>query len=356
MAKTKLQKKVRVLSLDGGGIRGVIPATILIHVEKKLKEYSKNKDARIADYFDIIAGTSTGGILTCFYLTPDPSHTAEKALGFYVNEGYSLFNAAKRKSWFGLRQLTNATQYNPKNLKKLVMATFGNLKMQELLKPCLVTTYDMRRKSAFFFRGDEPKNKEREFNVRDVILSTSAAPTYFPPAKIKNLATNEKMVNLDGGVFANNPAMCVYAECRGYIFPHFSKTESPTAKDMLFLSIGTGSGQMTLPNIWDSEKWSVLKWAKSIPEIMMDGAVDTVAYQMKYLFGSLAKEHQLNYKRVDVPMDDRGTYSANMADASSKNIKALQKAGTSAVGAALKGSKTERGLDEFIKLLVDNDH
>ena len=98
-------KKVRVLSIDGGGIRGVIPATILIYVEKKLIEITKNPNARIADLFDIIVGTSTGGILGCFYLTPNskindkgPSskYNAGQALEFYSEEGYGIFNKSKK--------------------------------------------------------------------------------------------------------------------------------------------------------------------------------------------------------------------------------------------------------------------
>ena len=63
-------KKVRILSLDGGGMRGIIPATVLEYVENKIIEITKNKNARLADYFDLVAGTSTGGILSAFYLTP----------------------------------------------------------------------------------------------------------------------------------------------------------------------------------------------------------------------------------------------------------------------------------------------
>ena len=82
-------KKVRILSLDGGGIRGIVPAIVIQYVEEKLIEITKNTNARIADYFDLIVGTSTGGILSCFYLTPNPEsgndlpsskYTAAKAL------------------------------------------------------------------------------------------------------------------------------------------------------------------------------------------------------------------------------------------------------------------------------------
>lgn len=352
-------KKIRVLSLDGGGIRGIIPATVLEYVENKLIEITSNPKARIADYFDIIVGTSTGGILGCFYLTPNsqskkdgPSskYTAAKALEFYSEKGSRIFNASKRKGWLGLRQLFNAAQYSPQNLENIFQEEFGDLKMSELLKPCLVTTYDLISKTAFFFSSVEPENKKREFFVKDVTRSTSAAPTYFPPAKIKNLATDKTMMNIDGGVFANNPTLCAYAECRNSIFP---KASYPSAKDMLILSIGTGGGQFELPDVSKSSRWGVISWAKSIPEIMMDGGFDTVAYQMKLLFETLEKEYQLNYKRIDVPLDKR-TYSKDMADASKPNIDALKIAGKDALEAAIQGNDKELGLDKFIELLIEN--
>lgn len=260
-------KKVRILSIDGGGIRGVIPAVIISYIEKKLIEFSKNPNARIADYFDMIVGTSTGGILTCFYLTPNPDkkgpsskYTAEQALEFYSKYGYSIFNKSKRKSWFGLRQLANATQYSAKNLEKIFHERFGDLKMSQLLQKSLVTSYCMgasidgkntRGKSAVFFDSFDPPN-ERDFFVRDVVRSTSAAPTYFPPAKIENLANRERMTNIDGGVFANNPSMCAYSEARS---TKFKTQTNPTASEMLLLSLGTGGGQFSLPPVKNSKTW-----------------------------------------------------------------------------------------------------
>ena len=352
-------KKVRILSLDGGGMRGIIPATIVEYIENKLIEKTKNPNARIADYFDIIVGTSTGGILSCFYLTPNPEkgknlpnakYTAAQALEFYSKKGYSIFNKSKRKSWFGFRQLVNSTQYKPQIIENIFKEEFGNLKMNELLKPCTVTTYDMASKSSFFFSSKETEKKKRDFYVRDVVRSTSAAPTYFSPAKIKNLATNKKMVNIDGGVFANNPTMCAYAECRD---TNFEQKNNPSAKDMLILSIGTGGGQFGLPKVETSREWGVINWAKSIPEIMMDGSIDTVDYQMKHLFATLDKEFIKNYKRIDVPLDKR-TYSSDMADASPENIDALKKAGKETLNKALKSSENEYGLDDFIEQLIEN--
>lgn len=352
-------KKIRVLSLDGGGIRGIIPASVLEYVENQLIKRTNNSNARLADYFDMVVGTSTGGILGCYYLTPNiteetnqPSakYTASKALDFYSEKGYAIFNASRQYSWLGLRQLFNATGYSANSLEEIFHDEFGELKMSELLKPCIVTTYDLIRKSSFFFYSREETDKKRDFLLKDVARSTSAAPTYFPPVTIKNIITGEKMINIDGGVFANNPVLCAYAECRK---SKFSQVDYPTAKDMLILSIGTGGGQFKLPDVRSSNHWGIVNWAKSIPEIMMDGSIDTVDFQMKKLFETLEKEHQQNYKRIDVPLDKR-KYSGNMADASRDNIQALMDAGKAALEDALTEKDGEMDLDSFINELIKN--
>jgi uncharacterized protein len=351
------QKKVRVLSIDGGGIRGIIPATVLAYVERQLAENTKNPNARIADYFDIIVGTSTGGILSCFYLVPHPEkketnpsskYTAKQAKEFYIDKGYHIFNKSKLNSWMGLRQLFNADKYSPKNLENIFLTEFGDLKMSELLKPCVVTTYDLINKRSFFFSSKESKSKNREFYVRDALRSTSAAPTYFPAAKIKNLLTEQDMVNIDGGVFANNPTMCAYAECCDSRFPQVNK---PGARDLLILSIGTGGGNFYLPDVRIKKKWGVISWAKSIPDIMMSGSLDTVDYQMKKLYGTLEDEHRTNYLRIDVSFKNRN-YSNDMADASKKNINALIAAGNETLQAAIE--ERYNGLNKFIDRLIEN--
>lgn len=351
------KKKVRILSLDGGGIRGIIPAYILKYVEEYLAV--KAPGTNLADHFDLISGTSTGGILTCIYLTPDDKDktkakfSAKEALGFYEDNGFDIFNRSKISGWKTLWGLKDATKYSPKTIEKLFHKYFGNIKMSELRKPCIVTTYNMRNKSSFFFSSQENKEK-REFLVQDVTRSTSAAPTYFPPAKITNLAPGAgkdgeplHMINLDGGVFANNPVMCAYAEARQSNFEE-RNNDKPSASDMYILSLGTGGGGFTLKGKENSNKWNLLKWAKSIPEIMMDGSVDTVAYQMKEIFGTLADEHKKNYMRIDVDPADRKIYSSDMSNASPQNINDLLIAGKNTLERAKKN-----GLDKFLDGLID---
>lgn len=349
-------KKVRILSIDGGGIRGIIPATIIQYIEKQLQVKTDNPNAKIADFFDLIAGTSTGGILTCIYLVPDEKNedktakfSAEEALNFYIKEGYKIFNASKISDWKRLWGLSNATKFSPKNIEHLFNDKFGNLMMGSLLRPCIITSYNMKSKAAYFFNSRESKDLKRSFYVRDVARSTSAAPTYFPPAKIKNCITNEEMINLDGGVFANNPSMCAYAEARNTAFPE-REIIKPSAKEMLILSLGTGGGSFDLPDLNKSSKWGVLNWAKSIPDIMMDGSVDTVAFQMKEIFDTLkSKEDRKAFLRIDVDENTRKMYSSDMSDASPENIQKLIEAGQKTL------QLSKNGLDKFIDELLKND-
>lgn len=353
-------KKIRILSLDGGGIRGIIPAMILQYVENHLVEITGNQNARIADYFDFVCGTSTGGILACLYLAPHPEqsadspltmYTAQEALDFYSENGYNIFNGSKLNTLMGLRSLIDANKYNPDCIEKLFAEKFGALKMSDLVKPCIVTTYDLMKQSSFFFSSREAESKQRDFYVKDVARSTSAAPTYFPSAKIKNLITGDEMINIDGGVFANNPSICGYAECRDTVF---AEVNHPDANQMLILSLGTGGGQFNLSDKQNSNKWGLLKWAESIPDIMMDGSIDTVDYQMTKLFESLEGENRCNYKRIDVPANRR-KYAGDMADASAKNIKALKTAGEATLFDARREKENEHTLDKFIELLVENN-
>lgn len=363
------RKKVRILSLDGGGIRGVIPATVMLYVEQEIIKRTKDPNARIADYFDMIVGTSTGGILACYYLTPSPSeqgpmskYTAEQALSIYASRGGEIFNEAKKSTWGGLRQLFNATRFSPKNIEKIFKEVFGDMQLQELVKPCIVTTYNMHTGESVFFNSRESadKKEKRRYLVRDVVRSTSAAPTYFPPAQISNLATNEKMVNIDGGVFANNPSMCAFVEANTTSFPQLDLHE-PTAKDILLLSIGTGSLPLKFAKPTSTAgTWGVIGWAKSIPEIMMDGGLDTVNYQMEQLFSSLMNEEdRKNYKRVNIPQSMRKDaamgnppYNSDMSDASPENIERLKIAGKKALEEANKPKNGEMTLDQFIDAII----
>ncbi len=320
MANTKL---TRILSIDGGGIRGIIPGQILVHLEKKLQELDNNPSAKLADYFDMIAGTSTGGILTCIYLTPGenkkPQFSAEEAVDLYMDRGDEIFDISVWQKIKSVGGLTDE-KYSAKALENALEYYLKDLKLSQLLKPCLITSYDIKNRKSHFFTQHDANEDKYDYYVKDVARATSAAPTYFEAAKVVNLA-NAPLPLIDGGVFANNPTLCAYAEARNIKFG--TGRNKPTAKDMFILSLGTGN--VDKPYYYQSAKdWGMVEWIKPIIDIMMSGVSETVDYQLKQIFKAVDKPEQ--YVRFEPSL---GKANAEMDDASIENLHALKDAGES---------------------------
>lgn len=343
-----MAKFTRILSIDGGGIRGIIPAQVLINVEEKLQKKTGNPDARIADYFDLIAGTSTGGILTCIYLYPDsanlnrPRFKAQDAGDFYLNRGREIFNIPFYKKWESLGGLVD-DKFPVDSFEKLLLDYFQDCKLSELLKPCLISSYDLeRRKAHFFTQHDAKANPQADYFIRDVARATSAAPTYFEVAKIYSL-TLESYVLIDGGVFANNPALCAYAEVRHkFQLPDFREDGGPTAKDMVVLSLGTGDIKKEYP-YEEARNWGKLQWLVPLLNIIMTGVAETVDYQMKQIFDAIEKPNQ--YLRINPILDKNRPLPID--DASEDNITALVEIGNQ------QAAQHSEDLDRFIEFLLE---
>ncbi len=336
-----MAKFTRILSIDGGGIRGIVPGQILVYVEKLLKEVSGNDRTRIADYFDLIAGTSTGGILTCVYLCPAPDDpttprfSAEEAVELYLERGDEIFDVPmwhKFKSGGGVFD----ERYPAEGLENVLEDYLGILELKSLIKPCLITAYDIKRRQAHFFTQHDAKdNAGQNFYVRDVARATSAAPTYFECALVKSFS-NITYPLIDGGVFANNPSLCAYAEARG--FPN-----SPTAKDMVLLSLGTG--QSKVPYYYrEAKDWGLAEWAKPVIDIMMSGVSETVDYQLQQMYAAVRKPN--HYLRIQPQLRHA---SPEMDNASMENMAALKELGS------YTAEEKKKELAAFAKLLVAED-
>jgi uncharacterized protein len=316
---------LRILSIDGGGIRGILPGQVLVALEQKLKDKTGDPDARIAQYFDFFAGTSTGGILTCLYLCPDennsqrPLFSAEEALNLYLNHGGSIFSNDITHKIYSAGGLTEE-KYPSAPMEKLLKKYFRKIKLSELLKPCIITSYNIYKRSTHFFtQHDARKDPAYDYLLRDVARATSAAPTYFEPARIKSL-TGESYPLVDGGVFANNPALCAYAEARQQ-FKRENSRKNVTAVDMFMLSIGTGTVKKSYD--YDSAKgWGALGWIEPVLDIMMSGASDTIDFELMQMFDAI--DNKDNYIRIDPLMTNADTA---MDNASPANIEALRLAG-----------------------------
>jgi len=339
-----MPRLMRILSIDGGGIRGIIPAQILVTLEDILRKRTGNPNAKIADYFDLIAGTSAGGILTCFYLCPEEGnknkvrYSAEHALEFYVEKGHKIFSNSlmgRIKSVGGW----NDEMYPDYELKKVLRSYFGLKKLSDLVKPCLITSYDIERRCAHFFtQHNAKKDRSRDYFIRNVARATSAAPTYFEAAKIKSLDSISYCL-IDGAMFANNPALCAYAETR-------KLEHKPTGENMLLLSISTGNIK-TEYSYEKAKDWGKIGWIRPSLDIMMSGVSETVDYQLREVFEAVNKGEQ--YLRIDPALDKNNSQLAELDNASHGNVETLLKIGASVA------DKYYTDLEKIAMKLIDNN-
>ncbi|MDQ2097825.1 MAG: patatin-like phospholipase family protein [Tychonema bourrellyi B0820] len=343
-----MAKYTRILSIDGGGIRGIIPGQVAVSIEEKLQQKSGNPDAKIADYFDLIAGTSAGGILTCLYLFPDPENptrprwSAQDAVNVSIKSGRDVFKSSFWQTLTSLDGLVDE-KYSSDRLEKFFLEHFGDCQLSELLKPCLITSYDIeRRKAHFFDQIDALNHPEEDYFIRDIARATSAAPSYFEVPKIHSL-TNESYVLVDGGVFANNPALCAYAEVRNkFRIPEDRADKGPTAKDMVILSLGTGEAQKKYP-YEEAKDWGQVEWIEPLISMMMTGVAETVNYQLIQIFDAIERPNQ--YLRI-TPNLSLYEEPLPIDDPSEPKLSQLIKIGKEQV------EKHNQELDRFIDLLL----
>ena len=344
-----MKKKIRILSLDGGGIRGIITCVILKYIEEQLRKLD-HPEAKIGDYFDLIAGSSTGGLITALLLFPNTEGNAkfsiQEALELYAKKGDAIFNVRFWEQLLNPFGLFNE-KISQKHLEKQLAEVFGTTQLKDLVKPSLITAYDIQSRKAKFFCSHEAHVPLENFHLKDVCRATSAAPTYFEPAKIKSLY-NQEHILVDGGVYANNPALCAFAEARKLPFSELlndhEKVDYPKVNDLILVSIGTG--QVLKPYAFkDFENAGKLKWISPLIDILLTANAETVDYYLEQMFASLGPRNQKNYHRL---MPDLRNASPEMDDTSSKNIEALIQAGLTYV------DENREVLETIAKKLVRN--
>lgn len=283
-----------VLSIDGGGIRGVIPAIVLAELEKRL-----NKP--VATMFDLICGTSTGGILALGLVKDngagEPQYTANDLAKIYQDKGRDIF---QRSFWQGMSSVGSLMdeKYSAKGLESVLKDYFENEPLGAALKNVMVTTYDIQNREPMFLKSWHPKHKSLEMRLAG--RATSAAPTYFEPA-LTPVAGSVKAL-IDGGVFINNPAVSAYVEALR-LFP---------GEEVFVLSLGTG--ELVRPIAFNEAKdWGKAGWMLPVLDCMFDGVSDAANYQLNLLLDS-------NYMRLQT---DLSLASDDMDNASAGNIALL---------------------------------
>jgi patatin-like phospholipase/acyl hydrolase len=252
-----------ILSLDGGGIRGVLTAALLERLEEGAPGFLGE--------VDLIAGTSTGGILA---LGLASGMTPTEARELYERLGEHVF---KDSFWDNLKDFGQArgAQYSNEYIKDELQKQFGSMKLSELKKRVIISSFNLDNEATGFgkVRSWKPKyfhnfpgeDSDGHETVVDIALRTSAAPTFFPVYQ----------GYVDGGVISNNPSMCALAQA---LQPDTGKQK---LRDLRLLSVGTGYNPKFVAA--QDEDWGFVQWAPHVISLMMEGSMGLADYQCKQL-------------------------------------------------------------------------
>jgi patatin-like phospholipase/acyl hydrolase len=283
--------RFRLLSIDGGGIRGILPGMVLAEIERRTGK-------PISSLFDVLAGTSTGGILALGLTLREgdrPKYSASELVDMYVTNGQEIFS--KSQPWETLDAIADGLPLSrevgelfgiPRNedLHDLVRPKYpadgrravlrrylGDARVADALARVFVTSYDTALRVPVFFdsQADEDQvyfDQIRDVAVLDAAMATSAAPTYFPPHRVEAREGRRTLTLVDGGVFANDPVALAYAF-----------TRPRDVQDEIILSLGTGSMTRSYP-FEEIRSWGAIRWAIPVLYTMMDGQSEAAALVM----------------------------------------------------------------------------
>lgn len=255
--------RYHILSMDGGGIRGLITVILLERLE--------SARPGLLEKIDLFAGTSTGGILALGLAAGLPPERIRK---LYETSGRNVFADTLFDDIRDLGKLVGA-DYSLGPLKQELTKEFGDISLGDLKAKVLVPAFDLDNKpdnplkirtwKPKFFHNYPGEDSDAAEKVVEVALRTSAAPTYFPIYQ----------GYIDGGVFATNPSMCALAQA---LHP---QTGRQHLKDVVLLSVGTGTNPMYLPET-DAD-WGLAQWAPHLVNLMLEGGAGTADYQCRQI-------------------------------------------------------------------------
>lgn len=273
----------RILSLDGGGLRGVLTARLLEHLEKKVPYLGRT---------NLLAGTSTGAILAAGLAS---GLNPGQLINFYKEEGPKIFKDSLLDNLHDIGSMVGA-KYSTEPRKKALQGVFNDKVLGDLNKSVLIATFDLDSsddpfkngakkaqgtwKAKFFhnFETAATSDNDRTVKVVDALMASSAAPVYFPIYE----------GYIDGGMVANNPSTCALAEALN------KNTGKQAEKDIVLLSVGTGNSPRSVPSM--NGDWGLLQWGLTLIYILFEGSSGLADYQCQQVL--CARYCRIN---VDLP-------------------------------------------------------
>jgi len=338
-----------VLSIDGGGIKGIVPAMILAEIEKRTGK-------EIHELFDLIAGTSTGGILALGLTKPNEDRpgaefSAKKLVELYTKEGEKIFEERKKISYLPfssspiqlLESLFKTLNFNIKlpelfeskyirsGKDKVLKEWLGKTLLNKALTEALIISYETNKRVPFLFTSNCAKeNLNSDYfleicsdcKMHDAAMATSAAPTFFKSHVLRFRNSKKTYTLIDGGVIANNPTPIAIVEAmKSYKIEMNSDISLPK---ILVVSLGTGRMTDSL-SAEKTNKWGLIKWIEPLINIVLSGQSEVIDYQMEHLL--LPKQYyrfQIDYinnkGKYDTPLSNNDDVSDAMDDTNLQNI------------------------------------
>jgi len=273
------KKIFKVLCIDGGGIRGIYSSKILEDFESKFK-------CSIADHFDLICGTSTGGLIALALSLKVP---AEKITEFYETYGKSIFPPMSKLFGF-IRKNIFKGKYGNMELKKALQTVFDNHIIGDSHCLLCIPAYSITDARPYIFKYDHKEGKLERDNTTEYIevaLATCAAPTYFPLVEIEK--HNNKQF-IDGGVYANNPAFIGYTEALDYFVGPGKEFTGLSMLSIASLEVPSGK-----PTGLKNER-ALLDWRKDLVNPFMVGQSYVTDFSMR----KLSEKASFDFKYVRI--------------------------------------------------------
>jgi uncharacterized protein len=303
-------KTFKVLSIDGGGIKGLYSARILEHFEDKF-------NCRIADYFDLICGTSTGGLIALGLSLNIP---VEKISDLYYRRGKKIFpqQYGRLRS---LKQFFLGSKYSNKELRQALEEIFEEKTFADSKCLLCIPSFSLTDGKAFIFKYDHQEGslcRDNKTKYVEVALATSAAPTYLPIVTINNYG-NKQFV--DGGVCANNPTLVGVLEALRYFVGNGKDFQRLMVMSIGSLEPSPGRKILTKHNR------SITNWNKDLIAIFSEGQASLTDYSVECL--SKYCNYPFDYIRIPgSPLSPQQAKVINMDNASNESLDLISQKGS----------------------------
>ena len=304
--------QVRILSIDGGGAKGIIPAVILEYIEVKLQELAKNPKVRLSDFLDFVAGTAAGALITTMIITPDenrkPAYTLKEIVSNFLDFESAYYQKKNWKTlwgWIG-------PQYSAKNVEELHIKYFNHWKMKDLLLPTAIPGYDIFNRKPVIFTNKDGTDKYEDYFAKDVVRGSGASPAWISPAEFRDGTYKNLIVN--GNLIANNPSMIAFVEASKtpQIIDKFKRL---SVDNVYLISLGTGQSKFKKYTSDDVRLWNKNSWYDLLLNMGIQSSTVIPEYEIRIRFESHGCPN--NYVRID-PEIRLG--SSNRKDTSKKNM------------------------------------